>query len=396
MQSEIDRQFMKRALLLAARGLGTTSPNPAVGAVVVKEGRIVGEGYHERAGLPHAEVIAIDRAGGLTEGATLYVTLEPCCHWGRTPPCVDKIIKSGIARVVVAMVDPNPKVCGKGILALREAGIQVDVGLLNDEAMELNEGYRKHVLSGLPFVTVKYAMTLDGKIATRAGKSRWISGSESRRLVHSIRGQVDAVIVGVGTVLKDDPELSCRLWEWQNEGDGSFEPGGRCNQPVRVVVDSTCRIPVGCRVITRRLPEELVSPGSAVNRFGTHAIVATTTLAPEERKRALEAAGACVLEVGPPGADGRVRVDELLKELGRMGMVSVLVEGGPTLNAAFFRARAVDKVMAFISPMLVGGSDAPGPVAGMGVDFLEDAMRLTRIRYERIADDLLVTGYVNW
>lgn len=388
---------MERAMTLARKGLGTTSPNPAVGAVVVKDGVVVGEGYHQRAGLPHAEVIALERAGESAEGATLYVTLEPCCHWGRTPPCVDRIISSGVSRVVVAMVDPNPKVGGAGIAALTGAGIRVEVGVLEEEALELNEAYRKHVTTGIPFVTMKYAMTLDGKVATRSGRSRWISGSESRRVVHLMRSRVDAVVVGVGTVLKDDPELSCRLWEWEAEREeaGGEPPAPAYNQPVRIVLDSFCRTPPSSRVVTGRVPAKMTSAWSAVNRFGAQTIIATTAAAAEERARALEEAGARVLRLEAAGKDGRVPIWRLLEELGRMGMIHLLVEGGARLNAAFLEAGAVDKVVAFVAPKIFGGESAPGPVGGTGVDRPEEAISLKDGRWETVGGDLLYTGYIS-
>lgn len=395
-QAEVDRIFMERAMTLARKGLGTTSPNPAVGAVVVKDGVVVGEGYHQRAGLPHAEAIALELAGESARGATLYVTLEPCRHWGRTPPCVDRIISSGVSRVVVAMVDPNPKVGGNGIAALTGAGIRVEVGVLEEEALELSEAYRKHVTTGIPFVTVKYAMTLDGKVATRSGRSRWISGPESRRVVHLMRSRVDAVVVGVGTVLKDDPELSCRLWEWEAErGEAGGEPPPACNQPVRIVLDSFCRTPPSSRVVTGRVPAKMTSPWSAVNRFGAQTIIATTAAAAEERARALGEAGARVLRLEATDKEGRVPIWRLLEELGRMGMIHLLVEGGARLNAAFLEAGAVDKVVAFVAPKIFGGDSAPGPVGGTGVDRPEEAISLKDGRWETVGGDLLYTGYIS-
>lgn len=382
---DLDEQFMRRALSLAERGLGGVSPNPAVGAVIAKEGQVVGEGYHQQAGLPHAEAIALGRVKDAADGATLYVTLEPCCHWGRTAPCVDQIIASRIGRVAIAMLDPNPKVAGSGAAALKRAGITVDVGLLGDEALRLNEAYVKHMATGLPFTVLKYAMTIDGKIATKTGDSRWISCKESRRLVHQMRGRVDVVITGVETVLRDDPELSCRLWEW-----GTSPP---FHQPARVILDSMLRVPVNAKLISRRPLPDMTATASAVNRLGGHVFVATTNAAPIERRRRLEEAGARVLLVSSD-EDGRVSIESLLQNLGQIGVTSVLLEGGPILNAAFLGIKAVDKVMAFVCPKIVGGQDAPGPIADLRISQISDSVALADLKQENIGGDILITGYL--
>jgi len=354
---------MRQALELARRGAGATSPNPIVGAVVVADGEIVGRGHHPRAGEPHAEVFALRDAGPRARGATLYVTLEPCAHWGRTPPCTEAVIEAGIRRVVVAMVDPDRQVSGRGLRRLREAGIDTRVGVGEDEARALNEAYAKHRTAGLPFVTAKWAMTLDGRIATRSGDSRWISGEASRALVHEMRAASDAILVGIGTVLRDDPALTARV-------------PAAARHPRRVVLDSTLRIPLDARVLARD---------------GTPVLVATTDRARPEARRALEAMGVEVLGAGRP--DGRVDLAALLRELGRRDVLSLLVEGGSAVLGGFADGGLIDKVVAFVAPLLVGGP-APAPVGGAGVDTLVQAWRLTRTTVRQVAEDIVVEGYL--
>lgn len=356
---------MGRALRLARRGAGATSPNPMVGAVVVREGRVVGEGFHRRAGTPHAEVHALRAAGPLAAGATLYVTLEPCDHHGRTPPCTEAILAAGVRRVVAAVADPNPLVAGRGLERLRGAGVDVVVGVREGEARELNESFFKYITTGRPFVTLKYAMSLDGKAAARTGASRWISGEASRALAHRLRARHDAVMVGVGTALADDPLLTVR------------HGGGR--DPVRIVVDSRLRLPPAARVVA-------AAAASAAPTW-----VAATPEAPAERRAALEAAGATVITV--PDREGRVDLAALMDELGRREVTSVLLEGGPTLAAAALDAGLVDKVAAFVAPLLLGGAAAPGPVGGTGVPTPAEGLRLERVRVRRVGGDLLITGY---
>jgi diaminohydroxyphosphoribosylaminopyrimidine deaminase/5-amino-6-(5-phosphoribosylamino)uracil reductase len=359
-----DEGFMREALRLARRGAGATSPNPMVGAVVVADGRIVGRGYHPGAGGPHAEVLALQEAAGLARGATLYVNLEPCAHWGRTPPCTEAIIGAGIRRVVAAMLDPDRRVCGRGLRLLAEAGVETHVGVAEREARDLNEAYIKHRTTGLPFVTAKWAMTLDGRIATRSGDSRWISSEASRALAHEVRAASDAILAGIGTVLRDDPALTARA------------PGAR-RHPRRVVLDSRLRIPPTARVLARD---------------GTPVLVAATTRAPASARRALEAAGVEVLVAD--GRDGRVDLAVLLRELGRRGVLSLLVEGGGTVHGALMDAGLVDKVLVFIGPQIVGGP-APGPVGGAGVDALARAWQLTRVAVRQLDRDLVIEGYVS-
>ncbi|HEY8394547.1 MAG TPA: bifunctional diaminohydroxyphosphoribosylaminopyrimidine deaminase/5-amino-6-(5-phosphoribosylamino)uracil reductase RibD [Thermaerobacter sp.] len=365
---EEDRRWMRRALALAGRARGRTTPNPLVGAVLVRDDRVVGEGFHRRAGAPHAEAEALRQAGDRARGATLYVTLEPCCHYGRTPPCSDALIRAGIRRVVAAMVDPDPRVRGRGLAALRAAGVRVEVGLLEEEARRLNAAYLAWNLLGRPLITMKYAMTLDGRIATRRGDARWITGDAARRFVHRLRDRVDLIAVGIGTVLADDPCLTTRL-----------PRGGR--DPIRLVIDSQARTPPGARVVR----------AAAASPAPTW--IAVTERAPAHRVRALEAAGAQVLRV-PATAEGRVDLAELLVELGRRGIRHVLVEGGAAIHGALLAAGLADHVLAFIAPKLVGGAGAPGPVGGPGVDRMAGALRLHRVRLRRLGDDWLVEGYL--
>jgi diaminohydroxyphosphoribosylaminopyrimidine deaminase/5-amino-6-(5-phosphoribosylamino)uracil reductase len=355
---------MQEALLLARRGTGATSPNPMVGAVVVAGGRIVGRGYHPRAGDPHAEIFALRDAAERCRGATLYVTLEPCDHWGRTPPCTEAIIKAGVSRVVAAMLDPDRHVSGRGLHRLEAAGIETDVGVAEGDARRLNEAYVKQRTVGLPFVTAKWAMTLDGKIATRTGESRWISGDASRAFSHQIRAAADAIVVGVGTVLRDDPALTART-------------PGALRSPRRIVLDSTLRIQGNARVLA---PD------------GTPVLIATTTRAAGSARRALEQKGVEVLIAD--GADGRVDLGALLRHLGEQGVLSLLVEGGGTVHGAFMDAGLVDKVLIFIAPHIVGGP-APGPVGGIGVETLARAWRLESVTVRQLEQDVMIEGYVS-
>jgi diaminohydroxyphosphoribosylaminopyrimidine deaminase/5-amino-6-(5-phosphoribosylamino)uracil reductase len=362
-----DERFMRLALRLARRGLGRTSPNPCVGAVIVRGGEVVGRGYHERAGSPHAEIEAIRDAGEGCRGATMYVNLEPCCTHGRTPPCVPEIRAAGIGRVVAAMRDPNPAVRGRGFRALRRSGIEVSVGVLEQEAARLNEAFAKHVTNQMPFVLLKWAMTLDGKIASRTGESRWISSPEARTHVHRLRSEYEAVMVGVGTVAADDPSLTPYLIG-----------GRRRHDPVRVIVDSRGRTPPGARAIA-----------------GSEApcVVATTRRAPESRLARLREAGAEIL-VCKRDRDGRVALRDLMAKLGAREIMSVMIEGGGELPASALAAGVVDKLLFIIAPKVLGGKDAKTPVEGRGIARVADAlgMQLTRVR--RVGVDLIVEAYV--
>jgi len=374
--SALDTQYMMRALRLAARGRGLTSPNPMVGTVVVSGKRVVGEGFHRQAGSPHAEVIALRAAGRRARGATLYVTLEPCSHTRkRTPPCVPAIIAAGLRRVIVAMRDPNPQVSGRGISRLRRAGIEVAVGCLCEEAERLNEMYCHWIRTGRPFVVLKAAMTLDGKIATATGESQWITGDAARRHVHHLRSQLDAVMVGIGTVLRDDPQLTVRLADRR-----SNTPAAR--QPLRVIVDSTLRIPSTARVLS---PGIRAGTGSAV-------MLATTAKAPRSRIERLRARGVSVLVL--PAQDGRVSLRACLTRLGQMGITSVMIEGGSELNASALHDGLVNRALLYIAPSLLGGQDAKGVIGGRSPKRLAKALPLTDIRLHRVGRDVLVEGTV--
>lgn len=361
----MDRYYMQMALELAARARGRTSPNPMVGAVVVKDGKVIGSGYHLRAGTPHAEVHALNEAGEKARGSTLYVTLEPCCHHGRTGPCSEAVIKAGVARVVVAMADPNPKVAGGGIRQLKEAGIEVTLGVLEDEARQLNEVFIKYITTGRPFVTAKAAVSLDGKIATRSGKSKWITGPEARAYGHQLRDWYDAIMVGIGTVLADDPSLTARL------------PGGGGRDPARVILDSHARTPLNARILTQQ--------------SDAPTIIAVTAGALPAKLEALRQAGAEVLVVN----DGpRVDLAALMKVLAGKEITSVLIEGGAAVHGSALAAGIVDKVAWFIAPRIIGGREAPGPVGGAGVDDPSEAVELERVKVSRLGADLCVEGYI--
>ncbi len=366
---------MARALKLAERALGLSSPNPAVGAVLVKDGRIVGEGWTQAPGQAHAEIVALQQAGAAAAGATLYVTLEPCCHYGRTPPCCEAIVRAGVREVHIAMLDPSPWVAGGGQRHLARAGIVTVLGEHEQEARRLNEGYFKHVATGLPFVAVKWAMTLDGKIATRTGSSFWVTGPAARARVAQLRARSDAVLVGVGTVLADDPQLTVRPELLRAAApDQPAEPPPR--QPLRVVLDSRALTPPTARLLQRN----------------GHVLILVTDHAPADRRAALAAAGAEVVVV--PEQHGRVHLPAALQLLGERGVTSVLVEAGGTLVAALLEAGLVDKVYAFIAPKIVGGTNALTPVEGTGLDNMAQALALRDVTVEQLGDDLLVTGYL--
>ena len=374
----LDNQYMALALRLAAKGRGFTSPNPMVGAVVVARNRIIGQGYHRRAGGPHAEILALRSASNRAKGATLYITLEPCCHRNkRTPPCVPSIIASGIRRVVVAMRDPNPLVCGHGLQRLRQAGVKVTVGCLREEAESLNEMYCHWIRTGRPFVVLKAAMTLDGKIATASGESRWITGEAARRHVHGLRSRMDAVIVGLGTVLHDDPQLTVRLRSRQS---GSHP----VRQPLRVILDSTARIPPTAKALS---PSTGASDGSSDR---TKTIIATTRKAPQHRIERLRALDITVLVL--PLQDGRVSLRACLARLGQMGITSAMIEGGSELNASAFRAGLVNRILFYIAPSLLGGQAAKGVMGGHSPKRLAEALPVTDIHVRRLGSDLLLEG----
>lgn len=356
-----NEQYMRRALALARKGIGKTSPNPAVGCVIVRDDVIVGEGWHRKAGTPHAEVHALREAGADACGADVYVTLEPCSHFGKTPPCADALIAAKVKRVVVGMVDPNPKVMGRGIEKLRAAGIEVVDGLLEAQCRQLNEPFIKHVTTGLPFVIYKSAMTMDGKTATSSGDSKWITSEKSRRYVHKLRAMVDAIMVGVGTVTADDPLLTSRI------------PGGR--DPLRVIVDSGLRI----------------KPGAAVLSVSSPAKTVIATVAAASGKAGSIRSDNVEIIICPE-QNGRVDSGALLKILGERGVQSILLEGGAELAGDFLRQGLIDKFLFFYAPKLVGG-DAPGPFRGSGTAQISAGLRLRDISIRRFDDDMMVEAY---
>lgn len=369
--SELDRYWMERALELAQEGRGYTSPNPMVGAIVLDAaGRVVGADYHHRAGQPHAERLALAQAGEAARGGTLYVTLEPCCHFGRTPPCTEVIIASGVRRVVAAMQDPNPRVAGKGFAALRQAGIEVTVGVAEEQARRLNEAFCKYITTGLPFGLWKIAMSLDGKIAAKTGDSRWISSPESRAEVHELRQAADAILVGSDTVLKDDPLLTTRR--------ANGKPG-RDARPI--LVDSRGRIPASAKVLT--VPRNPPVPP----------LIVTTARAPAQVRAAWEKAGAEVWML-PEDENGHVDLAELNRRLGACEITSLLIESGGTLAEAALRAGMIDRVLIYIAPILVGGATAPTALGGTGVEKLTEAWQLADLEVSRSGVDIRVTGRV--
>lgn len=353
---------MQRALELAERGRGYVEPNPLVGAVIVRDGQVVGEGWHQRYGEAHAEVNALAQAGAAARGASLYVTLEPCCHHGKTPPCTDALLAAGIARVVMAMSDPFPQVAGQGLQKLVAAGVAVEVGLGQKEAERLNAPYLKLLRTGRPYVHAKWAMTLDGKIATRTGDSKWISGEAARQKVHALRGRMDAIIVGIGTVLADDPLLTAR------------PPGART--PTRIVLDSHGRMPSDCQLArtAREVSVLIVSTETTETaaRFGQ--LGCETLLVPAEA--------------------GRSQLTALLDELGRRRMTNILVEGGSAVLGSFLDAGAIDEVHVFVAPKLAGGTTARAPIAGQGVDKIAAALTLREWHTEMIDQDIYIHGFV--
>jgi diaminohydroxyphosphoribosylaminopyrimidine deaminase/5-amino-6-(5-phosphoribosylamino)uracil reductase len=356
---------MQRALELAERGRGYVEPNPLVGAVLVKNGKIVGEGWHEKYGQAHAEVNAIDKAREAARGATLYVTLEPCCHHGKTPPCTDAIIESGIAHVVAATADPFPQVAGQGAKALQAAGIPISFGIGEEEARHQNVPYFKLLSAGRPYVHAKWAMTLDGKIATRTGDSKWISNEASRRKVHELRGRMDGIVAGIGTALADDPMLTAR------------PPGPRV--ATRVILDSRARLPLTAKLVTTAQQ--------------TPTLVVVADGADPKRLRTLESSGCQTLSL-PRDAGGRPALTDLLTHLGKLRWTNLLVEGGAEVLGAFFDARAIDEVHVFVAPTLVGGSEARTALGGAGVQHVAEALSLARVATETVDGDLYIHGWL--
>jgi diaminohydroxyphosphoribosylaminopyrimidine deaminase/5-amino-6-(5-phosphoribosylamino)uracil reductase len=360
-------EYMRQALSLAKLALGQASPNPAVGAVIVRDGEIVGQGYTQPSGFAHAEVMALNQAGDKARGAVMYVTLEPCSHQGKTPPCAKAIIESGISEVHMATIDPNPIVSGRGEERLVREGIKTYVGEMEEEARQIMEAYIKHITTGLPFVTVKYATSLDGKIATRSGDSRWISSEESRRYVHYLRYISDAIMAGANTVIEDNPRLTCRY-----AGKG----GEAKKQPIRVIVDGKARTSDKSQVFNE--------PGKAI-------IVIDKKVEPE-KKAVFAGIDVEIMEL--TSKKGILDLHRLMKNLGERGITSVLVEGGGILLGSMFDQGLVDKVIAFVSPVIIGGQDAATAVAGNGIEKVVDAIKLERVTTEKFGDDIMISGYV--
>ncbi|MCX6346049.1 MAG: bifunctional diaminohydroxyphosphoribosylaminopyrimidine deaminase/5-amino-6-(5-phosphoribosylamino)uracil reductase RibD [Armatimonadetes bacterium] len=356
-----NRDYMLRALKLAR--MGRTSPNPMVGAVVVKNGVVVGEGYHPKAGEPHAEILALRDAGTEAKSAVMYVTLEPCCHQGRTPPCTKALIEAGISEVYVAMLDPDPKVASKGLDELRAAGIKVHYPLCEDEAKGLNEAYIKHRTTGMPFVILKSAMSLDGKIATRTGDSKWITNERSRAYAHKIRSRVDAIVIGANTARADDPALSARI-------------GKKVYYPARVIVTNTGDLPDSLKMFALQGETIIAAPSSAK----------------ASNLMKLERAGARIISLRL--LDGRPSIADLMEQLAGMGHLSALIEGGGEIAASALSERVVDKVLYYYAPKIIGGREAISPVGGLGSELVADAIQLDRIRVRRFGDDVTLECYV--
>ncbi|GAB6167948.1 bifunctional diaminohydroxyphosphoribosylaminopyrimidine deaminase/5-amino-6-(5-phosphoribosylamino)uracil reductase RibD [Clostridium carnis] len=360
----MDKGYMKMALELAKKGRGRVNPNPMVGAIIVKNEKVIGVGYHEEYGKAHAEVNAINNAVYDVKGATLYVTLEPCSHYGKTPPCVEKIIENKIKRVVIGMVDPNPLVSGNGVKKLKQAGVEVVIGVLEDECKKLNEVFIKYITYKKPFVILKTAMSLDGKIATSLGESKWITGEESREKVHRLRNEVLGIMVGIDTVIKDNPQLTCRLKEGKS--------------PTRIIVDSKLRIPMESKVL-----EDISN---------VKTIIATTESADKNKLVKLEALGAKVLTI--KSKNNKVDLNDLMIKLGHLKIDSILLEGGAKLNFSALESGIVDKVQFYISPKIIGGTGSKTPVGGNGIELLKDAYKVKDITLRTIGEDILIEGYI--
>lgn len=367
MPNNTDIKFMKKALSLAKKGKGHTSPNPMVGAVLVKNGKIIGRGYHKKAGFPHAEIEAFNNAkknGNSIIGSTLYVTLEPCCHTGkRTPPCTDAIILEKIKKVYVSTLDPNPSVSGRGIKFLKENGVDVEIGLLEEQSKTMNEFFNKFIVKKIPFVILKLAATLDGKIASKTGDSKWIGSEEQRKTAHQIRAEVDAVMAGINTIINDNSRLNARI---ENK---------KITQPVPVVLDSKLRI----------------SPKALIFKANRGVIIATT-VSKESKEKSLEKAGAKIVRVRQ-NKDGMVSLPHLLKLLGKMDISSILIEGGSSVSASALRSNIVDKVIFFYSPKILGG-DGISMIGGLNKSSIKNAIDLKKIIYKKFKNELVIEGYI--
>jgi len=363
-----DEYYIQSALEIAEKGAGFTSPNPMVGTVMVKDNVIVGKGYHTNSGKLHAEIKALQEAGSQAEGATVYVNLEPCCHYGKTPPCVQELITAKVVRVVICTKDPNPLVNGRGIEELRSHNIDVTIGILADKAKKLNEFFFKFITSGRPFVILKAALSLDGKIATKTGQSQWISNESSREFVHKMRNRVDAVMVGAGTILKDNPSLTARI------------KSQKSRNPKRIILDNLLQIPLGAHIFTQTSDAEN--------------IIVTTHKASREKLKGFEERGARIILTQSQNRN-MVDLEDMIKQLGKLSLASIMIEGGHTINAAALKAKIVDKIIFFIAPIIIGGKTAPGVVSGDGIIHLKDAIKLNNIEINHFGNDLMVEGYIN-
>lgn len=357
-----DEKFMRQAIELAKRGEGWTAPNPLVGAVILNKGEVVGAGFHQKAGTPHAEIHALAAAKERAKGGTIYVNLEPCCHYGKTPPCTDALIKAGIKRVVMAMTDPNPKVAGGGIKKLREAGIEVVTGVLEREAQRLNEVFLKQITEKRPFIALKAAVTLDGKIATKVGSSKWITGEDARESAHKLRHRYDSIMVGIGTVLADDPLLNTRIKGLKN--------------PIKVVIDSNLKTPLDAQVLNLKNAPVIIFTAKSL----------------EENSKARNLLEKGVEIIACPGVEGKVDLALVLKVLYDKKITSILVEGGAKINGTFFEQKLIDKIYLFMAPKLVGSHLAPGMMGGLGIGEMQDAVKIEDLTVEKIGQDFLFTG----
>lgn len=364
---EIHEKYMRRALDLALLGKGKTNPNPMVGAVIVKNDKIISEGYHRGYGRPHAEIEALKNSKRDVAGSTMYVNLEPCCHYGKTPPCVKAIIDSRINKIYIGMLDPNPQVKGKGMKILRDAGIDVTAGILRKEAIALNLPFVKYITSNIPFVILKSAASLDGKIATNAGESKWITGKLAREYVHEKRFESDAIIVGIETVLKDDPKLTAR------------RNGKIIKEPLRVILDSKLRIPENAKIL---------QDDQAKKTF-----IATTSSARKSKIKVLKKKGAEIF-ITQSNAEGRVLLEPLIRKLGNKGISQVIIEGGGEVNASALEEGIVDKVILFYAPIIIGGKKSPSVVGGNGIKRLDKAIRINNVKVTQLGYDIMIEGFV--
>lgn len=360
----MDEYYMGLAINLARKGIGKVNPNPMVGAVIVKNNKIVGTGYHEKYGGKHAEINAIENASENLNGSTMYVNLEPCSHFGKTPPCVDKIIENKINKVVIASVDPNPLVQGKGVKKLRDAGIEVKVGVLDEENKKLNEVFLKYIKNKKPFVVMKVAMSLDGKISTTTGQSKWISCDESRRYVHKLRSEVMSILVGINTVIKDNPMLDCRLENGKN--------------PIRIIVDTTLKIPIDSKIVS--------------SSKSIRTIVVTTEHANRNVMKLLEDKGVEILTVNLK--NNLVDLKETINKLGELNIDSILIEGGSSLNFSAMNENIVDKIQVYVAPIILGGESSKTPIGGQGVADIKEAFKLDKLEYKQVGSDILIEGYL--